>query len=222
MQTNAKAMNALFWALERNEFNRVSNCQTAHEIWHILEVTYEGTSRVKESKISVLVHQFELFTMNEGKSIKDMYTRFTDITNSLIGLSKTYSSVECVRKILLALTSDLEKKVTAIEEANDLSTLSVEHLIGNLMAYEVNLQERRKEESRKKSIAFKAIDEHDESNEDDDINLMTPAFRNFIKNRKFRNFKDNSEPTCFKCKTPGHIKTNCPQNKSNDKKGKYK
>src|SRR5947208_11106866 len=85
VQTNAKVMNALFCALERNEFNRVSNCQTAHEIWHILEVTHEGTTRVKESKISVLVQKFELFTMNEGESIKDMYTRFTE-TNSLIGL----------------------------------------------------------------------------------------------------------------------------------------
>src|SRR5204862_6942554 len=161
MQTNAKAMNALFCALERNEFNRVSNCTTAHQIWHILEVTHEGTTRVKESKISVLVHKFELFSMNDDESIKDMYTRFTDITNTLIGLGKTYSSVECVRKILLALNSDWEKKVTAIEEANDLSTLSVEDLIGNLMAYEVNLQERRKEEFRKKSIAFKAIEEQD-------------------------------------------------------------
>src|SRR3954467_8093674 len=69
----------------------------------------------------------------------------------------------------------------AIEEANDLSTLSVENLIGSLMAYEVNHQERRKEEFRKKSIAFKAIEDHDESNDDDDINLMTRAFRNFIK-----------------------------------------
>src|SRR3954462_2189987 len=91
--------------------------------------------------------------MNEGESIKEMYTRFTDITNSLIGLGKIYTSVECVRKILLALTSDWEKKVTAIEEANDLSALTVEHLIGNLMAYEVNLQERRKEESRKKNFS---------------------------------------------------------------------
>src|SRR4051812_43957600 len=105
MQTNAKAMNALFCALERNEFNRVSNCKTAYEIWHILEVTHEGISRDKESKISVLVHKFELFTMNKGESIKDMYTRLTGLTNSLMGLDKTYSDVELVRKILLPLTS---------------------------------------------------------------------------------------------------------------------
>src|SRR5436189_112001 len=222
MQTNAKAMNALFCALERNEFNRVSNCTTAHQIWHILEVTHEGTTRVKESKISVLVHKFELFSMNDGESIKDMYTRFTDITNSLIGLGKTYTSVECVRKILLALNSDWEKKVTAIEEANDLSTLSVEDLIGNLMAYEVNLQERTKEESRKKGIAFKAIEENNESNENDDLNLMTRAFKNFLKNENFRNSKDKSEPTCYRCKKPGHIKPNCPLKKSNDKKARFK
>ena len=45
---NAKAMNALFCALDKNEFNRVSICETAFDIWHTLEVTHEGTSRVKE------------------------------------------------------------------------------------------------------------------------------------------------------------------------------
>src|SRR3954469_20341871 len=90
------------------------------------------------------------------------------------------------------------------------------------MAYEVNLQERRKEESRKKGIAFKAIEEHDESNEDNDFNLMTHAFRNFLKNGNFRNSKDKSEPTCYKCKKSEHIKPNCPLNKSNDKKARFK
>ena len=47
---NAKAMNALFCALDKNEFNRVSVCETAFHIWHTLEVTHEGTSSVKESK----------------------------------------------------------------------------------------------------------------------------------------------------------------------------
>src|SRR5438270_7048954 len=56
----------------------------------------------------------------------------------------------------------------------------------------------------------------------DNFNLMTHAFRNFLKNGNFKNPKDKSEPICFKCKKPGHIKTNCPQNKSNDKKAKYK
>ena len=140
---DAKAMNALFCALDKNEFNRVSTSTSAHQIWHTLEVTHEGTNKVKLSKISVLVHRFELFKMEEHETITEMITRFTDITNSLIALGKVYTQVEMVRKVLHALTPEWGKKTTAIEEANDLSTLTLENLVGNLMAYEVQLEDRR-------------------------------------------------------------------------------
>ena len=45
---NSKAMNALFCALDKKEFYRVSSCESANEIWHELEVVYEGTNQVKE------------------------------------------------------------------------------------------------------------------------------------------------------------------------------
>jgi len=75
-----------------------------------------------------------------------MVTRFTDITNSLASLGKEYTQVKKVRKILRALTPNWEKKTTTIEEANDLSTMSLKNLIGNLMAYEVQLEDRKKNE----------------------------------------------------------------------------
>src|SRR4051812_3135861 len=106
MQTNAKAMNALFCALERNEFNRVSNCQTAHEIWYILEVTHEGTTRVKESKISVLVHKFELFSMNEGESIKDMY-HYKKRPNLRLNISDRNFSHKCPTEFVTELTKQI-------------------------------------------------------------------------------------------------------------------
>src|SRR6202044_3912985 len=118
---DSKAMNALFCAMDKNEFNRVSTSSSSHQIWHTLEVTHEGTSKVKDSKISVLVHRFEMFKMNEKETVGEMFTRFTDIINSLIALGKIYTQVDMVRKILRVLTSDWEKKTTAIEEANDLS-----------------------------------------------------------------------------------------------------
>ena len=81
--------------------------------------------------------------MKENEIISEIVTRFTDITNSLVALGKEYTQVEKVRKVLRALTPDWEKKTTAIEEANDLSTMSLENLIGNLMAYECNLKIER-------------------------------------------------------------------------------
>ena len=60
---NAKAMNALYCAIDQNEFNRISICNTAHDIWHSLEVIYEGTNEVKEAKVSSLMRKYELFRM---------------------------------------------------------------------------------------------------------------------------------------------------------------
>ena len=52
---DAKAMNILYCAFERNKFNRISIYINAHDILHLLEMTHEGTNQVKEQKINMLV-----------------------------------------------------------------------------------------------------------------------------------------------------------------------
>ena len=89
---DARAMNILYCALDRGEFNRISSCSNARDIWHTLEITHEGTSQVKESKINMLVHNYELFKMTQEKSITVMYTRFTTIINALNVLGKSYTN----------------------------------------------------------------------------------------------------------------------------------
>ena len=66
-------------------------CSTAKKIWDKLEVTYEGTSKVKESKINLLVTQYEVFKMDEPEIIIQMYFRFTNIINGLKALGKIYT-----------------------------------------------------------------------------------------------------------------------------------
>ncbi|KAH9672063.1 hypothetical protein KPL70_017583 [Citrus sinensis] len=91
---NSKTMNALFCALDKKEFHKVSSCESANEIWHKLEVVYEGTNQVKESKISRYTRQYELFQMEQNENRYSMYTRFTDIVNTLGALGKTFSNTE--------------------------------------------------------------------------------------------------------------------------------
>ncbi|KAK5835974.1 hypothetical protein PVK06_011705 [Gossypium arboreum] len=64
------AMHTLFCALGLNEYNRVSLCDNAKEILHKLEVTHEGTSRVKESKISLVILDYELFKAKLEEGLK--------------------------------------------------------------------------------------------------------------------------------------------------------
>ncbi|GAV64645.1 UBN2 domain-containing protein [Cephalotus follicularis] len=83
VQMNAKAKHIIICAINSSELNRVSSCVSAKEMWDRLEVTYESTNQVKEAKISMLVQDYEMFTMNENEDIKSMFTRFTNIINAL-------------------------------------------------------------------------------------------------------------------------------------------
>ena len=48
-QLNFRAIYILICAMDRNEYNRISQCKTVKEIWRILEITHEGTTQVKDS-----------------------------------------------------------------------------------------------------------------------------------------------------------------------------
>ncbi|GAV77795.1 UBN2 domain-containing protein, partial [Cephalotus follicularis] len=117
----------------------ISSCISAKEMWDRLEVTYEGTNQVKEAKISMLVHNYEMFTMNENEDIKSMFSRFTYIINALQVLDKTYSNSEMVRKFFRCLPKSWMPKVTTIEEAKNLNILPLEDLLGSLMTHEISM-----------------------------------------------------------------------------------
>ncbi|MQL86234.1 hypothetical protein Taro_018764 [Colocasia esculenta] len=117
---NCKAKSILCCALSKKEFNRISACKSDMEMWEKLRITYEGTDKVKETRIDILVAQYERFQMQPGESITQMYNRFTYNTNGMAGLGKQYEMGDMVRKILRSLPDLWTQKVTAIEEANDL------------------------------------------------------------------------------------------------------
>ena len=55
--------------------------------------------------------------------------------------------------------------MTTIQEAKDLTKLSLEELNGSLMTYEINLNNHKKVEENKKSITFMASTNDDEDEE---------------------------------------------------------
>jgi len=130
---DVKTINNLYCILSRSEFNRISSCKNASDIWHALKVTHEGTNQVKESKIDMFVHQYELFKMLSNEFTTSMFTRMTTVTNSLDALGRTYSNTDIVRKILRSLLKYWKAKVTTIWEVKDLTKLPLEELISSLM-----------------------------------------------------------------------------------------
>ncbi|GKF30411.1 hypothetical protein Tco_0100209 [Tanacetum coccineum] len=86
----------------------------------------------------------------------------------LKALDEGYSSKDYVRKFLKALNPKWRAKVTAIEELKDLTSLSLDELIGNLKVHEMIIEkdsEIVKAKVERKSIALKAKKESSDEKE---------------------------------------------------------
>jgi len=77
------------------------------------------------------MRKYELFEMGDRETVMDVYTRFTHITNELKSFGKSFTTEELVRKILRFLPRSWEAKVTAIQEAKDMKTITLDELVGN-------------------------------------------------------------------------------------------
>ncbi|GKG35872.1 hypothetical protein Tco_0441026, partial [Tanacetum coccineum] len=69
------------------------------------------------------------------ESIDNAFARFNTIITSLKALDEGFSNKNYVRKFLRALHPKWLAKVMAIEESKDLTSLSLDELIGKLKVY---------------------------------------------------------------------------------------
>ena len=65
---NRNALNAIFNGVGHNQLKLIFTMELAKEAWDILEVTYEGTNTVRESRLQLLTTKFENLRMLEDKT----------------------------------------------------------------------------------------------------------------------------------------------------------
>ncbi|KAL1213401.1 hypothetical protein V5N11_002563 [Cardamine amara subsp. amara] len=52
--SNARALNVIYNGIDVGQFRMISSYKTAKEVWEALKTTYEGTSKVKQTKFTML------------------------------------------------------------------------------------------------------------------------------------------------------------------------
>jgi excinuclease UvrABC nuclease subunit len=105
--------------------------------------------------------------MKDDESIHDFHMNVLEIANSSSALGEKMSEEKMVRKILRSLPKKFDMKVTTIEEAQDISTMRVDELIGSLQTFELGIID--KYEKKNKSITFVSNTEDEEDQCDLDI-----------------------------------------------------
>src|SRR3954464_7201440 len=245
---NSKALNALFNGIDRNIFRLVHQCELAKDVWDTLKTTHEGTSKVKMSRLQLLTTKFENLRMRDDESIQDFHMNILDIANTSGALGEKMSDEKLVRKILRSLPKRFDMKVTAIEEAQDISKMKVEELIGSLQTFEMGISENS--EKKNKSIAFvsnsqEEAEESREENLSESIAMLGKQFNKIMRrmDQKPRpNVKNISSDIsrsydsgrrtkpeekynhskgiqCHGCEGYGHIRAECPTYLKKQKKG---
>ncbi|RVW33035.1 hypothetical protein CK203_101230 [Vitis vinifera] len=128
-------------------------------------------------------------------------------------IGKDHKESKKVVKILRSLPSKWHIKVTAIQEAKDLTKLPMEELIGSLMTCEINLAKKLQEgeDKEKKSIALKAttkeeedVEEEKTSKEDGDLALITRKLNKYMRGERFRGKNFTSRRDLSKKESSSH------------------
>ena len=152
---NSKTLNAIFCGVSPDEFHRISHITIAKEAWEILETTYEGTKKVKDTKLQMLTTSFEELKMSEDESFDYFYSKLDEVMIGKFNLGEKTEDSKVVRKILRSLLERFRAKVTAIEEGKDMDEIKIQELIGSLQTYELGLPSHKPS----KSPALKTITE---------------------------------------------------------------
>ena len=120
---NNRALNALFSAVTNEEYKKISSIETTKEAWTILQITYEGTKAVNDSKLQRLTTSLEEIKMEENELFDEFYAKLKDIVNSAFNLRETISKPQIIRKVLRSLPKRFHAKITVIEESKDIDKI---------------------------------------------------------------------------------------------------
>ena len=87
---NSKALNTIFCDVSPYEFHRISHITITKEAWQILETTYEGTKKVKDTKLQMLTTRFEKLRMSEDESFDSFYSRLNEVVIGKFNLGEKW------------------------------------------------------------------------------------------------------------------------------------
>ena len=200
---NAKAMNAILSGLAESEFVKVMHLETAKDMWDKLVNSYEGNEKVKDAKLQSHILKFEQLKMNEDESVSKFFLRVDKLVNAMRALGGKINDDDTilVHKILRSLPDRCNPKVLAIEEMSDLKMLTMDQLLGTLIAYEMRIS---KDQNSSREASFK-----DEKSTESHMDELEAKFVRRLKTGSGK-YKGKLPFKCFNCGKVGHFAAKCP------------
>ncbi|GKB01051.1 hypothetical protein Tco_0829095 [Tanacetum coccineum] len=207
------------------------------EIWDRLKLLLQGTKLALQERECKLYNEFDKFSFVKGETLYQYYWRFAQLIDAVVVrdfYKKFYNSLgrvpnRCSSSIgktrgLLSFSKGIESRLLLliplpchtsddmlIEESKDLTSMSLDELIGNLKVHEMIIKkdsEIVKAKVERKSLALKAKKESSDEecstsgSEDEEYAMAVRDFKKFFKRRgRFVRQPRNDKKTFQKTKT---------------------
>lgn len=133
---DVKTLSYIQQCVSTDIFSRIMHADNAKKAWGILQKEFQGNLKVKNVTLQTLRRELENLKMAEGQSVQDYYTKLTKIVNEMKTFGEDINDSRIVEKILISLPPKFDPMVSIIEETKDITSLSVQELMGSLKAHE--------------------------------------------------------------------------------------
>jgi hypothetical protein len=132
-------------SLDVGVFNRVFNCENAHELWKTIKEQNEGLKEIANELYGCLLEEFNSIKQLANENIESMYSRLNLLVNEINALGvKNITDLNMNRKILQSLRKPDYDLVKAIIYEKKLKELKPSHILSKIMAHELQIMPKSK------------------------------------------------------------------------------
>jgi len=193
-----KVKNYLFQSIDKSILKKITQKETAKQLWDSMKVKYQGNARVQRPQLQILRRNFEVLEMKLGESVTDYFGKVMLVANDMRNLGENMSDVKIVEMILCTLTKKYNYIICSIEELKDINHLSMDELQSSLLVHE---QKFRKNEG----------DDHALRVYDERVGGKGRGRSNYRgRGRERGQVFNRATVECFKCHKLGHFQYECP------------
>jgi hypothetical protein len=150
-QFDVIAKSIILSSLDVGVFNRVFNCENAHELWKTIKEKNKGSKEVANERYGCLFEEFNSFKQLANENAESMYSRLNVLVNEINALGvKNITDLNINHKILQSLRKPDYDLVKAIIYEKKLEELKPSHILSKIMAHELQIMPNSKKAPQEK------------------------------------------------------------------------
>jgi hypothetical protein len=225
--------------VDESIFPKIEGESTAKGAWDTLMNIYQGTEKVKTVKLQTLRRNFETMSMKDTETVDQFMTSVKHLVHQIRSQGEDIPDQKIVEKVLRSLPEKFNMVVVAIEESKDLTTFTIDQLLGSLLSHEARLQ--RENTSLESSFQTQATiskgrghggksrgrgrgwrgrsQPQNASHADPDQSHARSSYDRGRGRGRTEAWVDKSKIQCHYCKKFGHYKSECYKRPTNREHG---